>query len=257
MLFLLLAVPAGAQEMPQFVDATPQDGFLTHYNFHLGTEKQFESDPRFQWNADFGGDIDVVRFGGGRGRINVLASYDVQLGNELQPFDPVFGTYTIDLRGGWRSGLLQAEVLFHHASVHLGDRPKEFGIAWNELGVEFTWRHASAANDVQVRGRASGLLSRFDVDYHGSFGGDVLVRHHVRPRVALIGGAFIERRLVAEHINGRSDQTGARAEAGVRLEGRAGALEFFVGAERRIDPDPFDLTTYSWAVFGLRVVGRD
>jgi hypothetical protein len=43
-------------------------------------------------------------------------------------------------------------------------------------------------------------------------------------------------------------------EAGVRLNGRAGAIELFAGFERRIDADPLDRQTQQWAMAGFRLV---
>jgi hypothetical protein len=54
----------------------------------------------------------------------------------------------------------------------------------------------------------------------------------------------------------RSTQTGGRLEAGVRFNGRAGALELFAGFERRVDADPLDFLAQRWAVAGFRLVGR-
>ena len=51
-------------------------------------------------------------------------------------------------------------------------------------------------------------------------------------------------------------QTGFRGEAGVRAEGRAGAMEFFLAVERRIDPYPLQFGTARWVTVGFRLLSR-
>jgi hypothetical protein len=51
-------------------------------------------------------------------------------------------------------------------------------------------------------------------------------------------------------------QTGAHAEAGVRLAGEKGAIELIVAAERRVDPYPLEFSTLNWVSAGFRFVSR-
>jgi hypothetical protein len=54
----------------------------------------------------------------------------------------------------------------------------------------------------------------------------------------------------------RGTQTGVRGEGGVRLEGRAGAVELYVAAERRIDPYPLEFNVDHWIGAGFRLLSR-
>jgi len=55
---------------------------------------------------------------------------------------------------------------------------------------------------------------------------------------------------------GRGGPNGFRAEGGVRFEGSGGAVELFVGAERRIDPYPLEFGTATWMTAGFRLLSR-
>jgi hypothetical protein len=60
-------------------------------------------------------------------------------------------------------------------------------------------------------------------------------------------------------VNGtqnRGDQTGFRGEAGIRAEGRTGAMELFLAVERRLDPDPLQFGTARWVTVGFRLLSR-
>jgi hypothetical protein len=54
----------------------------------------------------------------------------------------------------------------------------------------------------------------------------------------------------------RGTQAGGRGEAGIRLEGAAGAVELFVAAERRVDPYPTEFYTDTWVTAGFRLRSR-
>ena len=42
----------------------------------------------------------------------------------------------------------------------------------------------------------------------------------------------------------------------MRFQGKAGALELFVGVERRIDPYPVEFGTATWMKAGFRLLSR-
>jgi len=93
------------------------------------------------------------------------------------------------------------------------------------------------------------------VDYTWEIEGAVRSDVQIRPGVGLLVSGTL-RRLGVDDSQNRGDQTGFRGEAGVRFEGRKGAMEFFLAAERRIDPSPLQFGTASWASVGFRLLSR-
>ena len=153
---------------------------LTRYRFHLDAEHVASSDPRFVWDADFGGDVDFVDYG--RGRITALANYEVFLGNQFRSFDPNQGNYTLDLSASLRFGGNEVFGVFHHISRHLSDRPKVFSVDWNMAGVRVVRRTARGRLEMMVEGRALGVLKRSYVDYTAEIGGGLDLSWAVNPR---------------------------------------------------------------------------
>ena len=74
-------------------------------------------------------------------------------------------------------------------------------------------------------------------------------------RVAVVGTGGV-RVLGVDGTRGRSTQQGYIGEGAVRLEGTGGAIELFVGAERRIDPYPVEFGAATWVKAGFRLLSR-
>lgn len=254
LLVFLVALPAAAWAQPPTVLFAPaaRDGFLARVMAVASVEVLNESDPDYHWDADFGISTDLVSLP--RGRVHVAFNYETVLGDELQPFDPRQGNYTIDTLGAIRHGRLEVGLLLHHVSRHLGDRTKDFGVAWNDLGVVVT----HAGTEGPWRWQARGLLARAVlhdyVDYRGDAGADVVIHRALRPRVSALVSAGGHARFVADAPGGgRGTQWGGRVEAGLRIAGEAGALEVVAGVERRVDAEPLVFGVRQWAFAGLRI----
>jgi hypothetical protein len=247
---LAWAPAASAQETPRFVTFGEADGLLTGFQYQVGIEKLADDDIRFRWDADFGADIDVLRIDDWR--VNVSALYEIVLAQELQRFDPYFNNYTFDVLGGRQVGQLEVAGVFRHVSKHLGDRPKRFLIAWNEVGVQVTRRWQTGAHDLQARVRGLGVFIKHDVDYQGEIGGDLLWRRRVSPRVAIEGHGGVRVVPVDEGFQ-RGTQWAGRGEVGVRLAGRGAAVVFYGALDRRLDPDPMFPSAETWVLAGFRV----
>lgn len=243
---------AAQQPSPRLVALDPPRGILTSAGFHLGVEALSNRDARFDWDGDFGGDVDVVDCG--RGRLNAAFNYELLMGGILQPFDPIYSNYAIGVLGMVRVSRAELGVRFEHVSRHLGDRPKAFGIAWNTLGAEAGMRRRDGRLDWQVRTRALAMVMRDAVDYGAELGADGAWAYAWRPRAALFGSASMKVLTVDGRLSNRGAQAGMRAEAGVRVPGRAAAIEIFAAAERRVDPDPLAPGAQSWVLAGFRVV---
>jgi hypothetical protein len=57
-------------------------------------------------------------------------------------------------------------------------------------------------------------------------------------------------------VAGRGSQTGGLIESGLRVNGRAGAVELFAGFEKRPDACPLDWAAQRWGFVGFRLLGR-
>lgn len=250
LLLLLLPGAAAGQTIPSAASAP---GFLTAYRFHLNAARLFAEDERFEWDAAFGGDIDIVDYGAGR--LNFLADYAAVLGSERRRFDPNQSAYRLDGSATWRTQAGEVAAIFHHVSRHLSDREKLEPIDWNMLGVGYEHAMTTSATRIGVTARALRVLKRSQVDYTGEVGGGVRVDQAVAPRTELFAGGDVVVFTVAPSIRGRDRQIGGRFSAGVRLLGDAGALELFAAYERRIDADPFDGQPRTRALAGFRFVG--
>jgi hypothetical protein len=249
-----LVAPVAAQ--PSHVVRPAEElGFLTSFNYHLSLEAIGEDDPQFSWVGYLGGDFDFV--GGPRGRANAAFEYEVVLGSELQPFDPNQGNYAIELLGAGRLGQVEVGVLFHHSSRHLGDRAKDFGIAWNLIGPQVLWTRESPGATFQVRARALKAWTIDFVDYSAEYSADALYRRRVGRLTSVVLRGDAVARTIDSGVSNRGTQSGWRADAALRIAGRAAALELFGGGERRIEASAFGARPMTWALVGLRILSPD
>ncbi|MGE3840391.1 MAG: hypothetical protein AB7I50_02270 [Vicinamibacterales bacterium] len=251
---VVMPVVAAAQAPVVLLPDEDQHGFLSRFTLVASVEALAEGDPRFRWDADIGVGVDVLDFG--RGRVNVTFNYENVLGDELQPFDPRQGNYTIDTAGTWRIRATEAGVLFRHVSRHLGDRRKDFGIAWNDLGVRVSRTGRAPGWRWQVQGLAMKTVALGFVDYAGHLGIEAVVHREVSSRLSLLASGTVHRRFIERAVLGRGGETGARGELGIAVQGEAGAMEVVVGVEKRVDADAFELAPRDWAFAGLRFVMR-
>jgi hypothetical protein len=93
------------------------------------------------------------------------------------------------------------------------------------------------------------------VDYSWELDAAVRSDVKVRPWIGLLAAADV-RYLGVDGSQNRGNQTGYKIEGGVRIEGRAGAIELFVAGERRIDPYPVEVGVAQWFVAGFRLMNR-
>ncbi len=88
--------PAAAQQPVQF---------LPRFDFHLAAEHLSDDDPRFAWDADFGGEVDVVDYRAGR--VTFTANYEVVMGDQFRRFDPNQGNYILAGSASARAGEIE------------------------------------------------------------------------------------------------------------------------------------------------------
>ena len=255
-LWVVSAARAGAQQPGPQPLAAPGDSpeFLTRYDFQLSGVALAIDDERFAWDTHFGGTLDVVDYV--RGRASIVADYQAILGNQFRPFDPNQAYYTLETAGSVWAGPVEIAAVFHHISRHLGDRPKRAAVAWNVLGARVLRQVSIRGTTLGVRAGAGRIVQHALVDYRWTADLDVVVRRSLNGRVGVYargsGGLFG----VDSSSSSRDTQKEGRIEAGVRLNGRAGAIELFAGYERRVDADPFERLPLQWALAGFRLVNK-
>jgi hypothetical protein len=139
-------------------------------------------------------------------------------------------------------------------SRHLSDRPNRVAVAYNALELRLLRHVDLGARTLDLRLEGGPVVARAFVDYRwiGMF--DTTLRQRLTPRTSWYGRAFMEHYGVDPDIAGRGTQNGARLEAGIRLTGRAGALDLFGGYEHVVDAYPLDRQTRQWAFAGFRLV---
>jgi hypothetical protein len=248
------ASPLHAQTHPAVTPAPAQSDFLSRYDFHLSAAAVNSNTPRFSWETHFGGDVDLYDYV--VGRTSILADFEAVLGDEFRPFDPNQGNYTLEVSSSGRIRSTEVAAVFHHVSRHLSDRPKRFAVAWNVLGVRVLQRVSVAGFTIDGVATGGKVVQDSFVDYSWIGELDLLVRRPVSTRADVFAHGIGDGYAINPSLSNRTRQLGGRVEVGVRLTGRAGALELFAGAERRVDADPIERIPRQWALAGFRLVSR-
>jgi hypothetical protein len=253
LLVMVCACPVRAQSTSPADPSTRPVEFMPRMSFHLAAEHLSGDDPRYVWDADFGGELDVVDYG--TGRFTFVANYQVVLGEEIRSFDPNQGNYILAGFVSARIRGTEVAAQMYHQSRHLADRPKEEAIDWNMLGGRvrrgFSYRQAV----FDARADLRGVFMKTNVDYSWELDASLRSDMKFRPRIGLWASGNI-RYLGVDGSRDRGNQTGYRVEGGVRFEGTVAAIEVFVGGERRIDPYPVEVGIAEWVTAGFRLVSR-
>jgi len=253
-LVALAAPRVQAQTHPLVAPAPAESDFLSRYDFHLSASALNTDLAPFKWETHFGGDLDVFDYV--VGRTSILADLEAVLGDEYRPFDPNQNNYTLEASTSARIGTTEIAAMFHHVSRHLSDRPKRFAVAWNVLGARVLQRASAGGFTVDLVASGGKVVQNSFVDYTWTGELDLLVRRQMSPRLGLYAHGIGDGYLVDQTIAGRNRQLGGRVEIGLRVGGRAGAIELFAGAERRVDADPIDRIARDWALAGFRLVSK-
>ena len=252
---LCFASPLSAQSNAASDDDDDGVRVFRGYRFDLNAATLIADYERFNWDADYGGDIDVIDFG--TGRFIFLANFEAILGEELRAFDVNQGNYILEGTVTHRLGSTEIGGTFHHVSRHVSDRPKNFPIDWNMVGAQVWHRIDVNRIHLDVGARAFRTTQRSFVDYAGEFGGYARLRYRLKERLAVIASADAVYRPTDPSVVGRSGGSGGSIEGGVRFEGDAVAVELFVAVERRVDADPFDRLPRTWGMAGFRLLARE
>jgi hypothetical protein len=247
----VLAVAFIASASPAFAQQPIQ--FLPRFDFYLGAEYLADDDQRYSWDADLGGEVDVVDYG--IGRVTFVTNYEVVMGTQLRRFDPNQGNYILAGHASARAGRFEVAGVFYHQSRHLSDRVKIGAVDWNMLGGGAVHEVMQGRTEWLTRVDLRGVVQKSFVDYRWELEAEGRGRTTLAPRVSLVTAAGV-RVMGVDGTRNRGNQTGFLAEGGVRFEGTVAAMEFFVAAERRIDPYPLEFGTVTWLKTGFRVLTR-
>ena len=253
-LALLMCAGAAAAQTPAEDD--PQGSriqLLPRSAFHLSAEHLSDEDIMFVWDTNFGGELDVIGYG--NGRATFVANYQAILGDEFRHFDPNQGNYILAGSSSVRTHGIEVAGVFYHQSRHLADRANRVAVAWNMMGGRVQRTATIGRTHLDTRVDVRGVVAKSFVDYSWETEGAVRSDVQIRPAVGLLFDGTL-RFLGVDGSQNRGNQTGFRAEAGVRFSGRAGAMEFFLAGERRIDPYPLEFGTAGWVTVGFRLVSR-
>jgi hypothetical protein len=263
---LVFAAHAAAQQTQPIVAAAPAaPEFMSRYDFHLSIARLLPStdtpaeaadvDQRFAWDSHFGGSFDFADFV--VVRLGATVDYQAVMGNERQPFDPNQGNYTLEGFGSFRVGDdTEVAGIFHHVSRHLSDRPKNFAVAYNEVGARVMRRLTLGTLTVDADVEGGRTIQHSYVDYTWLGEAQLLVRHPINDRLGLFAHGDGQVIAVDDLVANRGTQAGGLLEAGVRVSGRGGVLEVFAGYEKRVDADPLDRLSQRWALVGFRLLSR-
>ena len=255
-LALVAAAPAAAQTTQPPLANPPRAGgteFLSRFDVAFGLEHLLSDDPRFVWDAKFGGELDFIDYGRGRGTF--VAEYQAVLGSQFRAFDPNQGNYTLGGSFSARTGPVEVAAVFHHVSRHLSDRPKRDPVDWNLVGGRVRGGLVSGRTEVQARLDLRRVVQKTFPDYLWELDTDTRASVGVAPRAAVIASGGV-RVLGVDGSRQRGTQYGLRGEGGVRLDGRRAAVELFVAGERRIDPYQLEFSTATWLTVGFRLMNR-
>ena len=231
----------------------PSVDFLSRFDFHVSLEHLVSDERRFVWDGTWGGEIDLVDYG--RGRATFAATYQTILGSELRHFDPNQGNYTLEGSLSARTRGVEVAGVFHHVSRHLSDRPKRQPVDWNLVGGRMQGGLTRGRVDLQGRADLGRVVQRSFVDYRWELTTTVGAGVHLTPRVAFVATGST-RTVGVDGSRDRGVQHGFRGEGGIRLDGRAAAVDLFVAAERRIDPYQLEFSTATWLTAGFRISSR-
>jgi len=233
----------------------PENTFvwLPAYHFHLNMAHLSSDDPRYVWDANYGGEFGIVAYG--RTQLTFVANYQAGLGEQFHPFDPNQGNYTIDGVLSTRVGRFYVAGVFHHLSRHLADRPKRPPVDWNMFGGRVGSQFTAGGTDIEARLDLLGAILKTNVDYDWEMNAGVRAHHHVYGTLGLIGAAQL-RTVGVDGLGSRGTQTGGRGEGGLRVSGKAATVELYLAIERVIDPYPTEFGTATWGSIGMRLLSR-
>jgi hypothetical protein len=254
--WLVLAPPQALAQSPPPPSDVPQ--FLPAADFSFTWLSLLTSDKRFDWDARVTFDIDIVDYG--RGRVSFHTDYSAVLGRERHRYDLNQGNYAFKTAASYRVRPVEIAAVISHASRHLVDRDFVPAISWNEIGIragyastKLTGTSPRSVPVLEGEVELTHAMQQAYVDYvwltHVRFD----ARHPLNARASLVASGYGEVRGVDHLVRGER-VCGGWIEGGIRLNGRAAAVELFGGYERRVDAYPTDRFRVRMFTLGFRIV---
>ncbi len=241
---LTAASAARAQSPPP----APGAVFLSRADFSFGWSSLTSSDPRFDWRAIIGFDVDLADYGSGRFRLR--GDYEATLGHERRHYDLNQGYYFFEASLSKRAGAFEYVGLVQHVSRHVIDRDNPPSISWNTIAGRVRREWASAAGEFE----GGKYMQQAYVDYSAFVRARPSYRRAVVANVDLIVNARGEIIWVDRAIADRPRLCGGRIEGGIRFNGRAASVEVIAAFERRVDGYPIERFRGRWFEVGFRIV---
>ena len=185
---------------------------------------------------------------------------DAVLGRERRRYDLNQSNYLFEATSSYRIRPVEIAAVISHASRHLVDRENEPAISWNAIGIRAeyaspkrTGTSPRSAPVLEGEIELTHAMQQAYVDYVWLTHMRVDARHPVTGRTSLVASAYGEVRGV-NHLARGERVCGGWIEGGVRVNGRAAAVELFAGYERRLDAYPTDRFRVRMVTLGFRIV---
>jgi hypothetical protein len=254
--FAFVATPALAQTpAPQpGTPATITRGLVPRAGVHVGLIHLTAADPRFNWAARFGTDIDVYDYG--KGRLSLIGEYEAVFGSERREFDLNHENYTVDISASLRAKGSEFFGVIHHVSRHLTDRQNNRAVAWNSVGVAASREFSRGGNDFRARLDLAHVFQHTFNDYTWTAWLTLAAERPAGSRATVFARANGGFQGVDRKVAGRDRLCGARIESGVHVKGVRGGFDVFVGYERRLDGYPLSYQRSRWVEWGARIGTR-
>jgi len=234
--------------------ATIVRGLVPRAGTHVGLIHLTAADPRFNWAARFGADIDIYDYG--HGRLSLIGEYEAIFGSERREFDLNHENYTVDISASFRAKGAEFFGVIHHVSRHLTDRQNDRAVAWNSAGIAATRAFDSGANHFQARLDLAHVFQHTFNDYTWTAWLTLAAERPAGSRAKLFARANGGFQGVDRKVANRDRLCGARIESGVHLTGVRGGVDFFVGYERRLDAYPLSYQRSRFIEWGVRLGAR-
>jgi len=246
---------AAAQTLAQGTPSAPVVTLLPRADFYFQWASLLSADPRFSWHGRIGMDVDALDYR--VGRLTIVGDYEGVLGSQRQPLDLNHGNYMFEGAVSYRLRSIELAGVFHHESRHLADRINEESISWNSVGLRALRTFTRGADTIWTSFDVAGVRGQHYVDYTWATDLRLSLLHPLGRRLGLVAAGMGGLKGVDPARAGRTQHLcGGRLEGGVRVQGQAGAIEVFVGYERRIDAYPLDRGRARWFTFGFRLTSR-
>jgi hypothetical protein len=229
-------------------------GLVPRAGAHVGLIHLTAADPRFNWAARFGTDIDIYDYV--KGRVSLIGEYEAVFGSERREFDLNHENYTLDVSASLRAKRTELFAVVHHVSRHLTDRQNDRAVAWNSIGIAVDREFSRGANRVKARLDLAHVFQHTFNDYTWTAWLTLAADRPAGSRARLFARANGGFQGVDRAVANRDRLCGARFEGGVHVNGVKGGVDFFAGYERRLDAYPLSFQRARFIEWGVRVGAR-